>query len=33
MIEIARKAISLLPELVDKLLLKMEQFNDENKND
>lgn len=32
-LEIAQKAISLLPELVDKLLLKMEQFNNENKND
>lgn len=30
-LEMARKAIFLLPELVDKLLLKMEQFNNENK--
>ena len=30
-LKITRKAISLLPELVDKLLLKMEQFNNENK--
>ena len=29
-LEMARKAIFLLPELIDKLLLKMEQFNKEN---